>query len=304
MLNEVIAVFQTVPRGVVIDATLGGAGHSLQLLSSNSDISILGLDRDELAVTTASERLAAFAERATVRRARFEQIDDVLESLHIDEISGALFDLGVSSPQLDRSERGFSYRVEAPLDMRMDQSQSLTAAEVVNTYERGELIRILREYSDERFASRIADAIIAARPLRSTTQLAAVVTTAIPAATRRTGGHPAKRTFQAIRIEVNAELDQLPRALESAIRHTRTAGRVAVISYHSGEDRIAKNILREAETGGCTCRTDLPCGCGAVRLVKRVRCTETPTQEEQLRNPRARSARLRVVEKLAPVGVN
>ena len=304
MLNEVVAVFHAVPRGVVIDATLGGAGHSLQLLSSNSDISILGLDRDELAITTASERLAAFAERATVRRARFEQIDDVLESLHIDEISGALFDLGVSSPQLDRSERGFSYRVDAPLDMRMDQSQSLTAAEVVNTYERGELIRILREYADERFASRIADAIIAARPLHSTTQLAAVATTAIPAATRRTGGHPAKRTFQAIRIEVNAELDQLPRALESAIRHTRTAGRVAVISYHSGEDRIAKNILREAETGGCTCRADLPCGCGAVRLVKRVRCTETPTQEEQLRNPRARSARLRVVEKLAPVGVN
>ena len=299
LVDAIVALFAEVPSGYVVDATLGGAGHARRILDNSPHLRIIGIDRDASAVAVATERLKPYGDRAIIRQARFEQIDEVITSLGIDEISGALFDLGVSSPQLDRGERGFSYRVEAPLDMRMDQSQTLTADDVVNTYERGEIIRILRDYADERFASRIADAIIAARPIHTTERLAQIVTTAIPAATRRTGGHPAKRTFQAIRIEVNAELDQLPRALESAIRRTRPFGRVAVISYHSGEDRIAKHILREAETGGCTCRADLPCGCGAKRLVKRVRCKETPTEAEQKENPRARSARLRVVERLS-----
>ena len=305
MINEVVDVFSQVPEGFIVDATLGGAGHATRILEEVKQACVLGIDRDQVAVEAATQKLASFGDRAVVRRARFEQIDEVITSIiGLDEISGALFDLGVSSPQLDRGERGFSYRVEAPLDMRMDQDQLLTAAEVVNTYERGDLIRILREYADERFAARISDAIISARPVLTTLQLAVIVTTAIPAATRRRGGHPAKRTFQALRIEVNAELDQLPGALESAIRRTRPHGRVAVISYHSGEDRIAKGVFRQAETGGCTCRADLPCGCGAVRLVKRVRCAETPTEIEQSDNPRARSARLRVVEKLAIAGVN
>ncbi|MFM7410435.1 MAG: 16S rRNA (cytosine(1402)-N(4))-methyltransferase RsmH, partial [Actinomycetota bacterium] len=185
------------------------------------------------------------------------------------------------------------------LDMRMDRSQTLTAADVVNTYERDELARILRDHADERFARRIADAIVAARPISTTSQLTATVTAAIPAATRRRGGHPAKRTFQALRIEVNSELDQLPLALEAAIDATCANGRVAVISYHSGEDRIVKDVLRRAETGGCTCRPGLPCACGATPRVKRVRTPRHPSHAEIESNPRARSARFRVVEKLS-----
>ena len=303
MVREVTEVFATVPAGPIVDATLGGAGHSVALLESRGDLSVIGLDRDDTALRAAEARLAPFGSRAVTRRATFDRIADVLTevlpSIGQDSISGALFDLGVSSPQLDVADRGFSYRVEAPLDMRMDRSQPLTAADVVNTYDRDELARILREYADERFARRIADAIVAARPITTTSQLTATVTAAIPAATRRRGGHPAKRTFQALRIEVNAELEQLPRALEAAIDSTRANGRVAVISYHSGEDRIVKDVLRRAETGGCTCRPGLPCACGAKPTVKRVRAPRHPSNAEIDTNPRARSARFRVVEKLA-----
>jgi len=301
MEREIVDVFATVPAGTVVDATLGGAGHSVALLSAHEHLDIVGIDRDDVAIAAASERLSRFGSRARVARARFGEFATVLESLGVEEISGALFDLGVSSPQLDEGDRGFSYRVDALLDIRMDRSQALTAADVVNTYERADLVRVLREYADERFAGRIADAIIAARPLSTTSELVEVVTAAIPAATRRRGGHPAKRTFQAIRIEVNNELDQLPVALESAIHQTRPAGRVAVISYHSGEDRIVKDVFRRAETGGCECPAHLPCGCGAVRLVKRVRVADTPSAHELESNPRSRSARLRVVERLAEV---
>ena len=301
MEREVVDVFATVPPGPIVDATLGGAGHSVALLESRSDVCVIGLDRDEVALDAARHRLAPFGSRALTRHCSFDRLADVLgETLPIlgeTCIAGALFDLGVSSPQFDVADRGFSYRVEAPLDMRMDRTQTLSAADIVNTYDRDEIVRILRDNADERFARRIADAIVAARPIATTLQLAATVTAAIPAATRRRGGHPAKRTFQALRIEVNGELEQLPVALRAAINATCVGGRVAVISYHSGEDKIVKEVLRDAETGGCTCRPGLPCACGAIPTVHRVRAPRHPGRAEIDTNPRARSARFRVVEK-------
>jgi 16S rRNA (cytosine1402-N4)-methyltransferase len=224
-----------------------------------------------------------------------------MEALSVSSLAGALFDLGVSSPQLDRADRGFSYRHDGPLDMRMDPDQPWSAADVVNGYTDAELVRVLRDFGDERFAARIARAIVSARPIESTAQLAEVVVAAIPAATRRTGGHPARRTFQAIRIEVNGELEALPTALEEAIGRTEVGGRVAVLSYHSGEDRIVKRTFQRAIAGDCTCPPELPCICGAVQTVRLVRrIASTPTADEQRDNPRSVSARLRVVERIAP----
>ncbi len=219
----------------------------------------------------------------------------------MEQISGALFDLGVSSPQLDHADRGFSYRQDGPLDMRMDGDQPWSAADVVNGYSEHELSRIIRRYGDERFASRIARGIVAARPLQTTTELAEVITAAIPAAARRTGGHPAKRTFQAIRIEVNGELDVLPDALDQAVEATRPGGRIAVLAYHSGEDRIVKERFALA-AGACECPPDLPCVCGAVQTVRIVRgIPKRPSAAEREGNRRAASARLRVVEKIEPI---
>jgi 16S rRNA (cytosine1402-N4)-methyltransferase len=226
----------------------------------------------------------------------------VVEGEGIGAIAGALFDLGVSSPQFDVAERGFSYRHDAPLDMRMDRSRELSADIVVNTYSAEQLATIIHDYSDERFAGRVAKAIVAHRPITGTAHLAEVVTNAIPAATRRRGGHPAKRTFQALRIEVNQELEILPVALRAAIDLLAPGARLAVLSYHSGEDRIVKSVMREAESGGCTCPAGLPCGCGATPTVKRVRVRREATPAESARNPRAASARLRVVEKITEGG--
>ena len=218
----------------------------------------------------------------------------------IDAVSGALFDLGVSSPQLDRGDRGFSYRHEGPLDMRMDTDQTWSADDVVNGYAERDLARIIKRYGDERFADRIARAICAARPVQTTTELAAIVTTAIPAAARRTGGHPAKRTFQAIRIEVNDELGVLPHALDRAVEATRPGGRIAVLSYHSGEDRIVKERFANA-AGACDCPDDLPCVCGAIQTVRIVRrVAKKASGHEREVNRRAASARLRVVERIVP----
>jgi 16S rRNA (cytosine1402-N4)-methyltransferase len=214
-------------------------------------------------------------------------------------VSGVLLDLGVSSPQLDRPERGFSFRGDAPLDMRMDQDQALTAADVVNGYDERDLARVLRRHGDEVHAGRIARAIVAARPLHTTAQLAEVVRGAIPAPARRRGGHPARRTFQALRIEVNGELDVLPPALDAALEVTAAGGRIVVLSYHSGEDRLVKAAFRAAETGGCTCPPGLPCACGAeprARLLRRG--ARKPSPAEVAANPRAESARLRAVEVL------
>jgi len=300
MADEITKLFAKVPEGVVLDATLGGGGHAELLLERYEHLRVLGLDRDEVALAAARERLARFGDRLMVHHCRFDRLEDAMEAFSVDTLSGALFDLGVSSPQLDEGARGFSYRNEAPLDMRMDRSQAWTAADVVNGYPVDQLARVLQQYGDERFARRISNAIVASRPIETTTELAAVVVAAIPAAARRTGGHPAKRTFQAIRIEVNGELDALAPALDAAMRRTAKGGRVAVLSYHSGEDRIVKERMRLAVTGGCECPPELPCVCDAVQTVRIVRgIARTPSAEEQADNRRASSARLRVVERIA-----
>ncbi len=299
MVDEIVKVFEPVPGGVVLDATLGGGGHAERLLESYERFRILGIDRDENALEAAGQRLARFGDRLMVRHTRFDRLEDAMEAFSIDSLAGAVFDLGVSSPQLDQVARGFSYRHEADLDMRMDRNQPWTAADVVNGYPVEQLARVLQQYGDERFAHRIARAIEAARPIQTTTELAAIVVAAIPAPARRTGGHPAKRTFQAIRIEVNGELDVLAPALDAAIDRTKTGGRVAVLSYHSGEDRIVKQRMRLAVTGGCACPPELPCVCDAVQTVRIVRgVPRTPTATEQAENRRASSARLRVVERI------
>jgi 16S rRNA (cytosine1402-N4)-methyltransferase len=301
MAAEIVPIFASVPDGYVLDATLGGGGHASLLLESHQHLRILGLDRDSDALAAARRRMAVYGERVTTEHLRFDQLDIAMDKFSIDHLSGALFDLGVSSPQLDRHERGFSYRNEAPLDMRMDQSEQWTAADIVNGYDATRLAQVLRQYGDERFAVRIARAIVAARPIETTTQLSEVVVGAIPAPARRTGGHPAKRTFQALRIELNQELAVLPGALAMAIERTDVGGRVAVLSYHSGEDRIAKEQMRLAETGGCSCPPELPCVCDAVQIVRVVRgIPRTPSEAEKASNPRARSARLRVVERVSP----
>jgi 16S rRNA (cytosine1402-N4)-methyltransferase len=298
MRDEITEVFASVPAGTIVDATLGGGGHSAALLASRDDIAILGIDQDPDAIAASTERLADHGDRFTTSRARFDQLDRALASNGIDQISGALFDLGVSSPQLDRGDRGFSYQHDGPLDMRMDSDQAWSADDVVNGYSEEQLARIIKQYGDERFARRIARAICAARPVQSTTELAAIVTTAIPAAARRTGGHPAKRTFQAIRIEVNDELGTLPDALDQAIVATRPGGRIAVLSYHSGEDRIVKQRFADA-AGACECPDDLPCVCGAIQTVRIVRgIPKRPSEQERTDNRRASSARLRVVERI------
>jgi 16S rRNA (cytosine1402-N4)-methyltransferase len=210
-----------------------------------------------------------------------------------------VLDLGVSSPQFDRPDRGFSYRADAPLDMRMDRAQTLTAADVVNGYDEDELVRMFVASGEGRFARRLASRIVAARPVTTTARLAEVVRAAIPAATRRTGGHPARRVFQALRIEVNNELEVLPDAVDSAIAVTSPGGRVVVLSYHSGEDRLVKERFREASTGGCVCPPGLPCVCGATPTVRLLnRGARKPSAAEVARNPRAEAARLRAVEKL------
>ena len=302
MRQEIVDALAPTPPGVVLDATLGGGGHSEALLAARDDITILGLDRDPDALEFATRRLAAHGDRVMMHRCRFDQLGEAMAAHDVHRLSGALFDLGVSSPQLDRAERGFSYRNDGPLDMRMDTSAPWSADDVVNGYAEAELADVIRRYGDERFSRRIAAAIVAARPIETTTRLAEVVTSAIPAPARRTGGHPAKRTFQAIRIEVNGELDALPGALDQAIDALVPGGRLAVLSYHSGEDRIAKGRIRAAETGGCECPPELPCVCGAVQTVRVVRgVPKRPSRDEQDGNRRATSARLRVAEKLDTV---
>ena len=296
MVDEIVAAFAGIPAGVVLDGTLGGGGHSEALLDADERISILGVDRDAAALSAASQRLSRFAGRFRASHRRFDDVDGAMADASVTELSGALFDLGVSSHQFDAVERGFSYRASAPLDMRMDARDQVSAHELVNESDESELVRILREYADERFAVRIARAIVAARPVEDTVRLADIVAAAIPAPARRRGGHPAKRTFQALRIAVNAELDVLPVALDRAIGRTVKGGRIAVLSYHSGEDRIVKERFRFHSTGGCQCPRHLPCGCGAERTVKLVRVASKPSAVEMERNPRSTSARLRVAE--------
>ncbi|MGE0796486.1 MAG: 16S rRNA (cytosine(1402)-N(4))-methyltransferase RsmH, partial [Acidimicrobiia bacterium] len=277
MVGEVVELFGPVPAGTIVDATVGGAGHARAILDAHPHLRLVGLDRDPTAVGVAARRLVPYGSRATVLHARFDALAATVAGHRLVEpgeggLSGALFDLGVSSPQLDRAERGFSHRFDAPLDMRMDTSTGVTAADVVNGYAEADLARLLHRLGDERYASRIARAIVANRPVTTTARLAEVVRDAIPAPARRRGGHPAARSFQAVRIEVNRELEILPGALDRAIDLLAPGGRCAVLAYHSGEDRIVKERFRNAATGGCTCPPNLPCVCGAVpavRLLKR-----------------------------------
>jgi len=300
MLDRVLALLAPALSGrpaVVVDATVGLGGHAEALLAAHPQLTLVGLDRDRAALEHSEQRLAPYGERLHLVHAVYDRMPQVLESLGLPRVDGVLFDLGVSSMQLDQPERGFAYAQDAPLDMRMDQQAGRTAADVVNTYPVGELARVLREYGEERFAMRIAQAIVRDRPLTSTARLAELVRTAIPAATRRTGGHPAKRTFQALRIEVNAELDALRTAVPEAVTALRVSGRIVVLSYQSLEDRIVKHAL--APLAADTTPPDLPVPIAErgpqLRLLTR---GEGPTPDEVTANSRAASVRLRAAERI------
>ena len=290
------------PNGIYVDGTAGGGGHSYEIAKRLAEGRLIAIDQDEAAIKAASSKLAPFGDRVTVVRNNFRHVADVLDTLNIEEIDGILLDLGVSSYQLDTPERGFSYMADAPLDMRMDMRSEKNAYHVVNTYSEFDLRRILFEYGEERFAGKIAARIVEARekkPIETTGELTALIKAAIPAAAREGGHHPAKRSFQAIRIEVNAELDVIRPALESAMKRLRKGGRMAVITFHSLEDRIVKQTFADM-AGGCTCPKGLPvCVCGKTPAVKVIsRKPILPDAEELEYNPRSRSAKLRVAEKI------
>lgn len=292
------------PGAVLVDATLGLGGHSERLMRAATGCRLVGLDRDPEALAVARTRLAPYAAtpgRVTLVHAVYDELPDVLAGLGLDRVHGVLFDLGVSSMQLDAPDRGFAYSHDTPLDMRMDRTRGVTAADVLNTYPAAELARVLRDYGEERFARRIAEAVVKERaraPFSSSARLAELVRAAIPAATRRTGGHPAKRTFQALRIEVNGELGALERALPAALSALAVGGRIAVLSYHSLEDRLVKRTL----TAGA--RSDVPDDLPIVppghqpQLRLLTRGAEKPAPEEVTANPRAASARLRAAERV------
>jgi 16S rRNA (cytosine1402-N4)-methyltransferase len=296
MVAEVVELFAGVPPGTIVDATVGGGGHAAALLRSHPQLRVLAIDQDQEAVAAAAAALAPMGDRAVVRHACFDELGGLVEG----PVSGVLFDLGVSSAQLDDSGRGFSYRADGPLDMRMDRSRPRTAQDVVNTLPERRLAELFAQSGQRRFAGRIARAIVSARPLRTTGELAAAVRDAVPAPARRSGGHPARRVFQAVRIEVNSELDLLGPAIDAAIDLLVPGGRCVVLSYHSGEDRIVKERFVAASTGNCGCPPGLPCTCGArpkVRLLNRRARRPSPAEIES--NRRADSARLRAVERLA-----
>lgn len=308
LLAECLEYLNLKPQHTFVDCTLGGAGHSFEVAKRlGPDGLLIGIDQDQMALAAAKERLGAIPQtqspQIALLRGNFGDLDELLLEAQVPGIDAILFDLGVSSPQLDFPQRGFSFKEDAPLDMRMDPGrQTITAAELVNTLDAAELTRIIRDYSDEKWASRIAQFIVEARdraPLETTGQLVDIIKAAIPASARRAGGHPAKRTFQALRIEVNSELAVLRRGLDAAVRWLNPKGRIAVISYHSLEDRAVKETFA-AHAQTCTCPPDLPvCVCGANPALKVVtRKPIIPTDEEIERNSRARSAKLRVAEKL------
>ena len=303
MLQECIDALNIRPDGIYLDGTLGGAGHSSQIARRLTEGGrLIGVDRDRTALAAAKERLAPYADRVTLVHSNFAEIDAILDSLGIPAVDGMLFDLGVSSPQLDDASRGFSYMADAPLDMRMDKDDALTAGEVVNTWPQGELRRILYDYGEERYAPQIAAAICRARekaPVETTLELVDIIRSAMPAQALREKQHPAKRSFQAIRIAVNDELGAVSRMMQAAVGRLNPGGRLAVITFHSLEDRIVKSEMQQAARG-CTCPPEFPvCVCGKkplVKLVTRKPIVSGPAELEE--NPRARSAKLRVAEKL------
>lgn len=287
---------------VIVDATLGLGGHSEALLQKFENLTVIGIDRDSEALAKARTRLAPFGDRFKSSHAIFDEFSEVINSFGYSQVNGALFDLGVSSMQLDEGARGFSYSHEAPLDMRMDQSRGITASEIVNTYQPGEIVRILRVYGEEKFATRIVENIVKERaiaPLNSTTQLAEIVKRSIPAATRRTGGNPSKRTFQALRIAVNDELGAIERAIPQALDCITVGGRVVVMSFQSLEDRIIKEKFAEASTSKSPRELpmELPEFAAKFKLV--FNSSEKPTDAEIEENSRAASTRLRAIERVA-----
>jgi len=287
---------------VIVDGTLGLGGHTEALLQRFENLTVIGIDRDEIALERATKRLAPFADRLKTAHCVFDQIESVVESFGYSHINGALFDLGVSSIQLDESERGFSYSQDAPLDMRMDRSRGITAAEIVNTYAPGTLVKILRTFGEEKFATRIVENIVKARakaPLNSTQELATLVKESIPAATRRTGGNPAKRTFQALRIEANDELGAITRALPIALDLITVGGRVVVMSFQSLEDRIVKEIFVDRTTSKTPRNLPVELPEFAAKFVMVSKSGETPNDQELADNPRSASVRLRAIEKVA-----
>ena len=307
LLAECLEQSNLKPQQTFVDATLGGAGHSLEMAKLiGPGGTLIGIDQDEVALAAARSRLESLPDgqrpNLELLRGNFGDMDDLLVSAEVPGVDAFLFDLGVSSVQIDTPSRGFSFKENGPLDMRMDPGKTtLTAAEIVNTYNAADLTRIIRAYSDEKWASRIADFIVRSRAngrIETSEQLVDVIKAAIPASARRAGGHPAKRTFQALRIEVNSELDVLRRGLDAAVRWLNPGGRLVVISYHSLEDRIVKETVN-AYANRCTCPPDLPvCVCGKEPILDLVtRKPLLPTAGEIERNPRARSAKLRVARK-------
>ncbi len=303
LLEEVINHLEPRPKGIYLDGTLGGGGHSKAILKRlDPGGQLIGIDRDEAAIVNCFKTLGAYMDRLSLVRGNFKDTVEILRNLGIAALDGAVLDLGVSSYQLDEPQRGFSYMHDAALDMRMDTRSDITAFDVVNGYSEGALARIISEYGEERWAKRIAEFIVKARAdaaIRTTYELVSVIKAAIPKAARQDGPHPAKRTFQAIRIEINNELDILESTVRDIVSVLKPGGRICIITFHSLEDRIIKDTFRKLERP-CTCPDELPvCICGTVPTVKIItKRPVVPTEREMLTNPRARSAKLRVAEKL------
>ena len=302
MLEETIASLNIKPNGIYVDGTLGGAGHSLEIVRKLTDGGhLIGIDQDGDAIEAASGKLKPYMDQVTIIRSNYAQMKQRLDELSISGVDGILLDLGVSSYQLDNSDRGFTYREDVPLDMRMDQRQTRTARDIVNQYSEMELYRIIRDYGEEKFAKNIAKHIVRFREsqrIETTGQLIELIKAAIPKKVRMGGGHPAKKTFQAIRIELNQELDVLKESLETMIDLLNDGGRLCVITFHSLEDRIVKNIFRTCQSP-CICPPEFPvCVCGRISKGQVVtRKPIVPGEEEQMENPRSKSAKLRVFER-------
>ncbi|MEE0944483.1 MAG: 16S rRNA (cytosine(1402)-N(4))-methyltransferase RsmH [Clostridia bacterium] len=302
LLNESVDALKLKDDGIYADGTLGGGGHSEEILKRNSSLRLIGIDRDTEAIAAAGKRLTPYSDRITLVNSNFANIKEVLQNLGIERIDGAVLDLGVSSYQLDNAERGFSYMKEAHLDMRMNQNDTKSAYDVVNTYDRNALCDIFYRYGEEKWSKRIAEFIVKRRetkPIETTKELADIILAAVPAGARDRGSHPAKRVFQAIRIEVNGELEILKNAITDFVSCLNKGGRLAVITFHSLEDRIVKQCFSEL-AAGCTCPKDFPvCVCGKQPAVKIItKKPLLPSEEEQTYNSRSKSAKLRVIQKL------
>ncbi len=302
LLDECLEGLNIKPDGIYVDGTLGRAGHSAEILKRLTTGHLIGIDRDETAINEAGKKLSAIGKNFTLVHGNFREVKKILDDMNISGVDGMLFDLGVSSPQLDNAERGFSYMNDAPLDMRMDQSAPLTAYDVVNTWGEAEIRKILFEYGEERYAPKIAAAIVKRRgnaSITRTVELADIIRGAMPAAALREKQHPAKRSFQAIRIAVNDELGSISDMLNDASDKLKIGGRLAVISFHSLEDRLVKNAIAAREKG-CTCPRDFPvCVCGFKQTLKTIGRKPVVADDEELnRNPRSRSAKLRVAERV------